>query len=344
MTTVRERTLSQVRAKVHRARMSHLLSDRLSLANLDSVRTQLVVPILAALGWNIDDADEVRFNFRLAGLKRDSGIALFMSGRPRVLIDVRGLDVHINHRRLMNELLPKAGQAGFEWLLLTDGNEYDIYNVQSDLALEHRAFDAFRISDDAMGQALDLFDLFSRGNILENGIESAWNHHLIDRQVKEAMEGLLTLDESMVELILSRTEGLSAADIRRSLARAKVTLQFGAEGRSQTQCSFALGCRKAHAVSMSDAELRIATWLQHRSIERWAKGGDTRVRSRNYQRRGMEQRRSGTDRRQAVRNRRASNVEITTERRDRRDRRSKERRDNIERRLIEDRRRIRRRA
>ena len=58
MTSVLERTLSQVRAQIHRARISLVSDERQFLDHDDCVRTQLVSPILEALGWDIIPNEE----------------------------------------------------------------------------------------------------------------------------------------------------------------------------------------------------------------------------------------------------------------------------------------------
>ena len=344
MTTVLERTLSQVRATIHRARMSQLLSDRLSLIDVDSVRSQLVAPILGALGWSIEDTGEVRTEFQLNGAASRSGTALFLSGMPCTWIESRGLRQEINRKRLMGQVLPGASDAGFEWVLVTDGDIYDVFNAQAGLPFENRSFDAIRISDDSMADAVEFFDLFSMKRMEENRLESVWNRRVVDRQVQRSFEELIVSDEALIQLLLSKTRELSASDIRSSLSRAKIVLEFESRERSQCRCSVEFDRKIGRASEMSEAELRVATWLQRRSIERWAKGGATVARSRTLQRRGQDHRRSNAERRSSDQDRRVARVENVTERRGNGERRSDERRRDFERRVKADRRRERRRA
>ena len=344
MTTVLERTLSQVRAKIHRARMSRLLSDRLSFDDIDCVRSQLVVPILTALGWSVEDAEETKLNFRLEGLAGDSRLALFRSGRPCLLVEMRGMGKAFDQKHLFGELLPGAGDAGFEWVLLTDGDDYDVFSAQTGLPIEHRSFDAVRISDDSITECLELFDLFSRERIEENRIESVLSRRLVDRQVKRSLEELIAPDTALAHLLLSKTKNLSTDDVHSALARAKVTVQFESRSRPDTISETEAARKGERNVGMSEAEVRVATWLQRRSIERWAKGGATAAKSRTSQRRAVDRRRSSADRRKVCPERRVVRVEKTTERRDERERRSDERRTSTERRVTEDRRRARRMA
>ncbi len=345
MTTELERTLSQMQAQIHRERISLGPDDRKFLGYADCVRSQLVLPMLEALGWNSADADEVRLDFRLDEQNGTSDlIALFLSGIPSFLVELRGLGDEFLPDTVLNRLLPRAGDAGFEWLLLTDGDSYDVYNAHSGLPTEQRAFDSVRLSVDSPEDALELFGLLSKQRLKENRIESQWRCRIVDRQVEESLVGLLTPESPLVQLLLRATHNLSATDVRCSLSRATATLAFeyGGNNKSFTEveAEHTLDC----ATGMSEAELRIATWLQRRSIERWAKGASDVTRSRNSQRRVLDQRRSCEDRRSGEHDRRVARVARAEDRRAGKQRRSRERRETTDRRATGDRRRGRRRA
>ena len=344
MTAELERTLSDVRAKIHRARVSLVSDEKRFLEYDDCVRTQLVSPILNALGWETDSADEVQLDYSVGGEHQGSTLAVFVHGTPGLLIQMRGLGEDFDEEYALVNLLPRAGENGFEWVLLTDGDHYDLYNSHSGLSPEHRAFDAVQLSVDPPEDALELFELLSKQCIAENSIEAEWRCRVVDRQVGELLEGLVAPDSTLVQVLLRESKNLSAADIRGSLARANMSLEF-----AHCPCAVADSVAEAdHELSrangMSDAELRIATWLQRRSIERWAKESALPGMSRAAQRRVVEKRRSVGDRRSARHDRRVARVERAQERRTQKERRCNDRRANAERRVIPERRRARRHA
>jgi hypothetical protein len=304
----------------------------------------LVAPILDALGWNSDDADEVRLDFRIEGQDVDSGLALFLAGTPCLLVELRGLGEESDQGNAMNDLLLRAGDAGFEWVLLTDGDNYEVYNALAGLPAEQRAFDAVRLSVNTPEEVLEFFGLLSKQRLKENRIESQWRCRLIDRQIEESLEGLLAPDSALAQLLLRETKHLSAADIRGSLSRARATFEFEYGDRGNQSSEVEAERERERATGMSEAELRIATWLQRRSIERWAKGDSALTRNRTSQRRVVDHRRSSNDRRSGSHDRRIARVARAEERRTHHERRSDERRDNLERRVTDDRRRARRRA
>ncbi len=340
MTTVLERTLSQVGAKIHRARVSHLPSELEIIENIDSLTSELVAPILAALGWDFEDSEEVRVNSTLDGCMVDSGLALYLYEVPRLLVGIRAMGEEYDRECVMSGLLHRAREAGFEWLLLTDGNDYDIFNTRADSPAEYRPFDTIRISNDSKTEAVEFFQMFSRKRIRENRIESEWRHRIVDKKVREAVEEVFAPTEALLELISYQAQNLPAQDIRSSLERARLVLEFEYHDALETEAETADDGQRANY--MSEAELRIATWLQRRSIERWAKGRAAACRNRALPRRVLENRRSNVDRRSGLKDRRITKLARADERRVVSDRRVSDRRVGGDRRLLGDRRNVRR--
>jgi hypothetical protein len=344
MTTELERTLPEIQAQIHRARITLVPEDRRFLDHRECVRSQLVAPILDALGWNTADAEEVRVDYRLEGKEEYSGLALFLSGTPCFLVELRGLAEELDRESVITDLLPRAGDAGFEWVLLTDGDDYEVYNAHVGLPAEQRAFDAVRLSLDPLEEALELFGLLSKERLRENRIESQWRCQLIDRKVKESLEDLLAPDSSLVELLCKETRDLSSADIRCSLSRVKAEFEFEYGDRATESNEYEAEHELECTTGMSEAELEIATWLQGRSIDRWAKGSSTLTRNCTAQRRTLDRRHSREERRCGPQDRRVARVTRAEERRSEGERRSNVRRRCGERRVSEDRRQERRRA
>jgi hypothetical protein len=154
----------------------------------------------------------------------------------------------------------------------------------------------------------------------------------------------LVSDSPLVQWLEQETKGLSAADIRCSLSRMRAEIKFDYQDLISDVSELELEHRPKCSSGLSEAELLVATWLQSRSIARWARGDPTFSRDRTSQRRVLEQRRTCDDRRSGVLDRRVARVARCEERRSNEERRSSERRRGGERRVTGDRRRARKRA
>ena len=80
-----------------------------------------------------------------------------------------------------------ASVAGIEWVVLTDGDEYRLYNSHATVPIEEKLFRSVRISDDVKA-ASESLGLFSKNRIRDNEINILWNAHFVDRQVRAVIE------------------------------------------------------------------------------------------------------------------------------------------------------------
>ena len=339
MTTALELTLGQVRAKIHRLRLSPQSEDSSSLNDVAFARNALVEPILNALGWDMRGGEDVRRDFKPGEGGGKYAYAVFLAGDPRLLVRVRTSEVPPERADTTARRLRRASSAGFEWVVTTDGDWYCIHNAHAELPIEERLFDAVRITDDREGRAARVLGLLSRESVERNLLRAEWRRHRVERQLCASLQELFAPDESLVRLLQRRTRNLSTEEIRGSLARAGVNVSFAAERQTRNASHQARPSLRPRPRVMSDAELRIATWLQRRSIDRWGKGESVeRENYRRRSRRALAGRRSTADRRSQPRDRRLAQLAAGDERRAGIDRRRGERRTCTDRRVRCDRR------
>ena len=64
-----------------------------------------------------------------------------MLQREAVLfIEAKALDENLDDRRWAGQIIGYAMQAGVEWVVLTNGDEYRIYNAHAPVAFEGKLF------------------------------------------------------------------------------------------------------------------------------------------------------------------------------------------------------------
>ena len=120
--------------------------------------------------------------------------------------------------------------AGVEWVVLTDGDQYRIYNSHATVPVEKKIFRIIRISDEN-SPTEETLTLLSKEQMRENRIEVLWKAHFVDRQIRTTIEQLFAPDpdKSLIHLVKKRTPTLSTKDIKASLDRARVILDFPTE-------------------------------------------------------------------------------------------------------------------
>ena len=184
-----------------------------------NTKAGLIEPIIAALGWDVLDPDEVHREYRRRPADNPVDYALLLSRTPRLFIEAKGLGENINDPKWANQTISYAAVAGVEWVALTDGAEWRVYNAHAPVPVEHKLFRAVRVAED-LDAAFELLALLSKDNMRDNRLQELWRGFFVDRQVYAALDELFSAGEparDLVTLVAKRVPDLSKADIRASL-------------------------------------------------------------------------------------------------------------------------------
>jgi hypothetical protein len=147
---------------------------------------------------------------------------------PRLFIEAKGLGENLDDPRWANQTISYAAVAGVEWVVLTDGSQWRIYNAHAPVPIEQKLFRTVHIGDD-LDAAVDLLCLLSKEYMRENRIDEMWKGFFVDRQVRAELVELFSGGEPAPELISlldQRLSKLSRNEIRASLTRARATFDF----------------------------------------------------------------------------------------------------------------------
>jgi hypothetical protein len=122
---------------------------------------------------------------------------------PRLLVEAKALGENLEDRRWAQQILVYASVAGVEWVVLTNGVEYSIYNTHADVPIEEKLFRTVRVPDDGPC-TVEALSLLSRKHVQDRRIGQAWGAEIADRQVESALRHLLSMvdpDPSLIQLI-----------------------------------------------------------------------------------------------------------------------------------------------
>jgi hypothetical protein len=193
-----------------------------------NTKAALIDPLLAALGWDVEDIDEVSREYRRKSQDNPVDYALFMLRSPRLFVEAKGLEKDLSDRKWISQVLGYATVVGVEWCVLTNGDEYRLYNAHAPVDVEQKLFRVVRISEsDHEEYILETLELLSKEKMGDNLLNVLWKAHFIDRPVSRALGELLQNDDaSLIRLIRKRTPELTPSEIRESLKRADIRIDF----------------------------------------------------------------------------------------------------------------------
>lgn len=193
-----------------------------------NTKAGLIEPLIAALGWDILDPDEVHREYRRRGTDNPVDYALLIMRTPRLFIEAKGLGENLDDPRWANQTISYAAVAGVEWVALTDGAEWRIYNAHAPVPIEQKLFRSVRLAED-LDQAAEVLALLGRDDLRDNRIQELWASYFVDRQVHRALAALFTGQEpprELVNLVAKNTSNLSRADVKASLMRTRASFDF----------------------------------------------------------------------------------------------------------------------
>jgi hypothetical protein len=124
-----------------------------------------------------------------------------------------------------------AGVAGVKWVVLTNGDEYRIYNACVALPFEEKLLRAIRLTDQN-SPTEDTLALIAKERIKD--IDVFWQTELVNRQIAKALSQLFSPDPNpeLVKLVKKHVENIPAKDVRASLARVQARFVFSVEHES----------------------------------------------------------------------------------------------------------------
>ena len=124
----------QDRIKTHRSYLSG-----------DETRTRqvLIDPLLQELGWDVSDPDMVELEYRVGQQRAD--YALISNGQPVAVIEAKRLGRDLEDDEIM-QVLNYANRDGIDYMIVTDGDKWEMYEVFKRGTLEERLLMKFQLS------------------------------------------------------------------------------------------------------------------------------------------------------------------------------------------------------
>src|ERR1700752_345609 len=116
--------------------------------NENDTKATLIEPILSALGWDVHDVEEVAREHK-APRAKPVDYALLVMREPRLYVEAKGLGENLEDSRVANQIMGYAAAAGVEWIVVTNGDEWRIYNSHATVPIAEKPLRCVRISDPA---------------------------------------------------------------------------------------------------------------------------------------------------------------------------------------------------
>ncbi len=122
------------------------INDHGSILRENEIRTRmaLIDPLLQVLGWDTSDPSLVMPEYSVSGGKADYAL-LSQKGHPTAAIEAKRLEEPL-HSHLL-QMVSYSAMAGIKYAGITDGNQWELYDVLRPAALEDRRILELKISN-----------------------------------------------------------------------------------------------------------------------------------------------------------------------------------------------------
>lgn len=162
------RTLTRIKAALPKLkRTARLYADR---HEAEADTRLLVVDILEALGW--DQGTDLTGETRVRGDAMD--FALSLKGDAVAAIEVKSSSVNLAERHL-RQVEKYSADSGFEWMILTNGHEWQLYHLTYNRPLVVDLIATVDLFSDARPAILaEDFAIFSKESFVKNFVGTKW--------------------------------------------------------------------------------------------------------------------------------------------------------------------------
>lgn len=188
----------------------------------------LIDPLMEQLGWDVRDYKEVRSEYRHKPQDNPVDYALFLEGSPVLFIEAKALYSDLNDRKSITQTVSYSSTAGVEWCVLTNGNEYRIYNAHAPVDAEEKLFLIIKITDiDDKNDVLSNIQLLSKTSMQAHNINNLSRTLFVNNQIRRIIDDFVSKDDlDFFNLLEKRAHGISRNEIKNTLKNINIKIDF----------------------------------------------------------------------------------------------------------------------
>jgi predicted transport protein len=163
-----------------------------SAGNEANTKALLIEPLLAALGWDTADLDQVEREYRVFdGTLLD--YALKIDGKPRLFLEAKAIGSKLEDKTFIAQTVNYANNAGVLWCVLTNGIAYRVYKTNEPVGMEEKLLFEADISEAGSGAASEVakaLQLIGFKSLAAGDLEGWGERVFVDKRVRKALTTL----------------------------------------------------------------------------------------------------------------------------------------------------------
>ena len=192
--------------------------------NEANTKALLIEPLLAALGWDTTDLDQVEREYRVYdGTSLD--YALKIDGEPRLFLEAKAIGKALDDKAFISQTVNYANNEGVVWCVLSNGLAYRVYKTNEPVNMEEKLLFEVDLAEADEGPASEVaksLDLMSCESLAGAALETWGEQVFTDKRVRDALVALAGKPPAELISLLEAKLGkpkVSTASLKGSLAR-----------------------------------------------------------------------------------------------------------------------------
>lgn len=192
--------------------------------NEANTKALLIEPLLAQLGWDVSDLDEVVREYKVYD-NTFLDYALKIDGELRLFVEAKAVAKNLDDKQFIAQTVNYANNEGVMWCVLTNGLTYRVYKTNEPVAMEQKLLFEVNLtddtddSDDSISQGLGLI---SRSGVAEGKLDLWGERVFTDTRVRRALSALaVDPDPGFLAVIVTEMglPSVTSDHLKESLAR-----------------------------------------------------------------------------------------------------------------------------
>jgi hypothetical protein len=192
-----------------------------------NTKTSAITPILRALGWNVDDWEEVSSEYKSRAGGNPVDYALCWKGEPKLFVEAKGYGENLDDIKWVEQIISYTSAAGVRWIVLTDGMSWKLYDTSLIVPAENKLFRETTIGE---ADAAKFFGLITKNSVTTNSIDAVGDTVKVDTAVQKVLEKLFNTGEPNKRLVNLVDDLLNVPyprnQVRESLGRCQGKFSF----------------------------------------------------------------------------------------------------------------------
>ena len=222
MATDLQTTIGTIRSRIQKLRAQN---DK---PNEQETKQRLITPMLRALGWDCEEADAVRLEYRYRPQDNPVDYALMLDGRPRLFIEAKALGHDLREHKWRAQTVNYANTAGVNWCVLTDGSSWLIYRSNAEGDLDRMLFLEICLCPPDGAQppheAPEVLSLLSQDNVRADKLGLRWQREERHRRETHTIRELLGGNDAGLVRLIRKHGSMTKLEALDLLHRTRVTV------------------------------------------------------------------------------------------------------------------------